>query len=71
MKKTQTKVSKEELKEQAKILQQNIKQERDMVKKNKSYTNSKGQTFTPSHYKKASSYDKEELRRTIKKLRSK
>lgn len=49
------------LKKQKKILEDNIKMEKDMVKNNKSYTGPNGKTYGPDHYKKALQYDQEEL----------
>lgn len=57
------------LNKQRQILKKNIKMEKDMVNKGKTYTNLRtGDVFQPSHYKKAMKQDKKDLRNVNKKI---
>lgn len=56
------------LKEQKRILKENIKKQEKMIKNNESYTGPDGKTYGPDHYKKAVKYDREELQRVKNKL---
>lgn len=57
------------LKKQKKIIKQNIKMDKDMINKGKTYTNLRtGDVFQPSHYKKALKADKKDLRNVNKKI---
>ena len=57
------------LKEQKKILKNNIKMEKNKIKKGQTYTNLRtGDTFGTSHYKKALNYDKKQLAKVNAKI---
>lgn len=67
MKKSSSK-SVSQLKDERKVLLNNMKNEKKLINNNQSYTNSKGQTFTPKHYKQALKADKKELKQYNNKI---
>lgn len=63
-------VYKYELDSEKKILNENIKREKDMVKNNKYYHSPyDGKIYGPDHYKKALKYDQADLKKVNKKLK--
>lgn len=52
-----------DLKKKKELLEENIKNEKDMIKNNKSYDNEEqNMSYGSNHYKKAVKYDEEELK---------
>lgn len=53
---------------QRKILNKNMKMEKDMIKKNKSYMDTSGKVYGRNHYIKALESDKKDLKKLNKKI---